>query len=112
MVTDLTSGVARPGKGRHPEGLRAGVEETRKQSPRAIVIDSLNAAIRELDTLKETRHTRELRARAQNYVRATKGWEAVRPTDAQLAAMLACVVELHASIEVARRGGPPPTTER
>jgi hypothetical protein len=88
------------------------LDETRKQSPRTIVIESLNEALRQLETLKDSPRTRELRARANGYARATQGWTTVRPTDAQLAAMLACVVELHNGIEAARAGKAPPASER
>ena len=82
--------------------LEALLDETRKQSARGMVGESLKAAIELLGRLEETADVRELRARALGYMTTVATWEKARPSHDELSAMIKHVEALQAKLEVVR----------
>ena len=64
-----------------------------------MVAESLSKAIDALDQMGDTPLARDLRAKAVAGVAVVKGWEVKRPTQQELAAMIASVEEIHRRIE-------------
>lgn len=91
--------------------LEALLDETRKQSARGMVAESLKAAIELLGRLEETADVRELRARALGYITTVATWEKKRPTHDELSAMIKQVEALQSSLETARQGAAGPANE-
>jgi hypothetical protein len=64
----------------------------------AIVEQSLLDTIERLRDLKASPRVRELRAKAEGYERALRGWSSLPPTEEQRATLLKLVLELNVDV--------------
>ena len=64
----------------------------------ALIEEALDAIVTILDETTETPHTRELRAKANSYVRIVKAWATQPASSAQREAMFDLVTELHTKV--------------
>jgi glutamyl-tRNA reductase len=64
----------------------------------AIVEQSLSDSMERLRDLKAGPRVRELRAKAEGYERALRGWQTLPPTEEQRATLLKLVLELNVEI--------------
>ena len=68
-----------------------------------LIQEALVAIVALLDATTETPHTRELRAKANSYVRIVKAWSTQPASTAQREAMFDLVTELHAKVREGSR---------
>jgi hypothetical protein len=80
-------------------------EDAKRGSTRiAIVEQSLVDTLERLRDLPVGPRVRELRAKAQGYERALRGWSTLPPTEEQRAALLRLVLELNVDVMGIARG--------
>src|SRR3954464_10413391 len=74
-----------------------------------IIEEALDEILEELRVQPISPRVRELRAQAGMYQRVVRQWAFARPTPAQAAAMLECVMELHVKVRGRVTARPPPS---
>jgi hypothetical protein len=72
----------------------------------ALIVDGLAAIFDHLAGLEDSPQVRTFRAQARSYEKATQRWSTVRPSDAQIAAMLELVSELLVEVTTSSPQGP------